>query len=110
MSSVTLGAIGLCLFIVPIISIPVGAAGVVVGIAGILASYIGTSTSLRLSVAGTFLSAVALGVVWAIAGCTGGYFTPRTIFPSLIPNIERPYVPPPAKPRMAMPASQPSDK
>jgi hypothetical protein len=101
LSSVILGAIGLVLFVVPIIGISISVAGFVLGMAGIIGAFLGGRASLRLSVAGILLSGCGLVTTWAIALAPGGYFRPRAVFPSLQPAIERPYVPPPAAPQMA---------
>lgn len=101
LTSVILGSIGLVLFIVPVIGIPISVAGLLVGMMGILVAFLGGTASLRLSVAGIVLSGCGSVIIWAIALAPGGYFRPRAVFPSLPPSIERPYVPPPAAPRMA---------
>jgi len=101
LTSVILGAIGLVLFLVPIIGISISMAGLLAGMMGIVVAFLGGTASLRLSVAGIVLSGCGLAIIWAIALAPGGYFQPRSVFPSLPPAIERPYVPPPAAPQMA---------
>jgi hypothetical protein len=98
LSSVILGAIGIVLFIVPIIGISISIAGFAVGVIGIVVAFLGGTASLRLSVAGVVLSGCGLVIISAIAVAPGGYFRPRAVFPSSLPSIERPYVPPPAAP------------
>ncbi|HEX5470700.1 MAG TPA: hypothetical protein VFW73_02385 [Lacipirellulaceae bacterium] len=102
LSSVILGAIGLALFIMPVIGIPIGVAGAAIGLLGMIVVYFGGTASVRLCMAGLVLSGCAVGVNWAISGAAGGYFRPRQVFPLLPPAIERPYVPPPAEPQFAL--------
>jgi hypothetical protein len=99
LSSVIIAAIGLLLFILPILAIPLSLAGLVLGIAGIIAAVAGGQSRLRLCVAGVTLAIVGLIIGWAIARAPSGYFAPRAVFPSIQPLHDRPYVPPPASPR-----------
>jgi hypothetical protein len=101
LSSVILGAIGMVLFLVPIIGISISVAGFITGFIGIVIAFLGGAASLRLSVAGVLLSGGALVIISAIALAPSGYFRPRSVFPSLPPSIDRPYVPPPAALRAA---------
>lgn len=96
--SVILGAIGLCLFFVPVIAIPICVAGVMVGLGGMVTRFFDIHGGIRLSVAGIVLSTTAFAMATAIGLAPDGYFRPREIFPSLSPAAERPYVPPPAAP------------
>ncbi|HVT28864.1 MAG TPA: hypothetical protein VHE81_12690 [Lacipirellulaceae bacterium] len=108
MTSVVLGAIGLMLFFLPVIGIPISVSGAAIGLIGIVVAYFGGSASLRLCVAGIVLSGCAVGINWAIRGAAGGYYWPRQTFPSLPPATERPYVPPPAEPRISFNQSRAS--
>jgi hypothetical protein len=96
LASVVLGAIGLALFVLPIIGICISACGAVTGIVGILMVYAGRGSSLRLAVAGLLLSASAAAVIAAIALAPSGYFSPRSVFPVYGAREGAPYVPPPA--------------
>jgi hypothetical protein len=96
LGSVVLGAIGLLLFILPILSLPISLMGALLGILGIGLALTRGEASLRLSVAGLLLSGCALMMVGAIAIAPRGYFAPRSVFPNLQPDRGRPYVPPPA--------------
>jgi hypothetical protein len=88
------------LFIVPIVGISVSIAGIAVGALGIIVLVFGgRGVRLRLCVAGMLLSTCGLGVSAAIARAPSGYFRPRAVFPAE-PETNRPYVPPPAAPRM----------
>jgi hypothetical protein len=99
-SSVILGAIGLMLFLLPIVGIPVSVSAIVVGAIGIVVAKSGSGqVSLRLSVAGVVLSICGLAIIAAIARAPSGYFAPRAVFPTWQPETSRPYVPPPAAPR-----------
>jgi hypothetical protein len=101
LSSVLLGAIGLVLFLVPILGISISVAGIIVGVSGIVGVNLGWhEVSLRLCVAGVLLSICGLMMNAAIARAPSGYFSPRSVFPTLQPESQRPYVPPPAAPRM----------
>ena len=63
LTAVILGSVGALLFFLPVLGIPLGAAGLAFGIAGLLMAILGRWTSLRWSVAGIVVSALALGVV-----------------------------------------------
>jgi hypothetical protein len=97
-TSVVLGAVGVVLFFLPILSIPLGGIGVLFGLAGIVLASRGGVTSVRWSIAGLVVSGAALGTGIAIANTAADH--PRT--PTSSTHIERvhaqPYVPPPARP------------
>lgn len=99
--SVVMGAIGLVLFIVPIIGLPISGAGIIAGMAGIGAALCKQRVSLRLSVAGLLLSISSFGTIWTINLAAGGYFAPHSVFP-IIETPRRPYIPPPAPPRSSL--------
>jgi hypothetical protein len=101
LTSVVLGAVGLMLFFLPVIAIPIGVSGAAIGLFGILFAFFGGTASLRLCVAGIVLSVCAIGITWAIRGAAGGYYWPRQTFPPLPAATQRPYVPPPAEPRIS---------
>lgn len=97
LGSVILAAVGLLLFIFPVLSLPISGAGAVVGLAGIVAALAGGRPSLRLSVAGVLLSIFGLCLVTAIATAPTGYFQPKPVYSSILPLTgERTFVPPPA--------------
>ena len=97
LSAVTLGAISLLLFFLPILSLPISGAAAIFGVIGVWAALRGGREKLRLSVAGLLLRC-AQGIVWGIAIAPSGYFMPRPVFPDR-PSIQgRPYVSPPAPP------------
>jgi hypothetical protein len=98
LTSVVLGVVGLLLFFLPILSIPLGGVGLVFGVAGLVLALMGGWSSLRWSVAGIALSGLALAVSLAIAQAPAGYLPSRAIPLDTQPVPDRPYVPPPARP------------
>jgi membrane associated rhomboid family serine protease len=98
LTSVILGSVGSLLFFLPVLGIPLGAVGLAFGVVGILAAIVGRWTSLRWSVAGIVVSAMALGIGVAIAMAPAG-FLPSPKGPPVEQGVpDRPYVPPPARP------------
>ena len=67
-----LGVVGLLLFFLPILSIPLGGVGLVFGFSGLVFALLNSWTSLRWSVAGIVLSGLALAVSLAIAQAPAG--------------------------------------
>ena len=101
MSTVILGAIGFGLFLIPIVGISICVSAMVVGALGIaVARRRGGRISVRLCVAGLLLSICGLAFGAAIARAPAGYFSPRAVFPAIQPQADRPYVAPPAAPRL----------
>jgi hypothetical protein len=100
MLSLVLGTIALLLFFLPILGVPIGAIALLVGVAAIVLGLFGVGGRLRWALAGAAMSAVALGVNLAIYSAPGGYLpTPHRQQPHWQPVPDRPYVPPPARPR-----------
>ena len=98
-ASFVLGAVGLLLFFMPVLGIPLGAIGLLFGVLGLLTAVFGGPSSLRWSMMGTLLCVLALGVNVA----TG--YAPRVMVPpSNEPTTQQPplipFVPPPADPRI----------
>jgi hypothetical protein len=98
LTSAVLGTVALLLFFLPILSIPLGGAGLLLGVAGFLAATLGGWTSLRWSAAGIVVCGLALGIAVAIAEAPAGYLPTRSIPLDTQPVPERPYIPPPARP------------
>jgi hypothetical protein len=97
LASVVLGAVGLLLFLLPVLGIPLGAAGLGFGLIGLVTALLGGRSSLRWSVAGIAVCLVALAADISIALVPQGYLPqpqPRVSQPA----ADRPYVPPPARP------------
>jgi hypothetical protein len=98
MASLVLGVIGMMLFLLPILGIPISSFGLLFGLVGIVTAFLPTATSMRWSLAGTAASALALainiGIVYAPADEQPNRKAPQLWRP--VPD--RPYVPPPARP------------
>ena len=96
LASVVLGAIGLMLFVVPVLAAPISGCGVIAGFCGIVAAASGLRAELRLSIAGVAVCAVALTIDLAVEYAPGGYLG-RPAEPQILsPGSRRPFVPPPA--------------
>jgi hypothetical protein len=96
MTSLVIGLIGLLLFFLPVLGIPISAVGLCFGIAGFLGALFSKAGSLRWSLGGIGVCAVALAVNIAIDYAPQGYLPPREVPRSWRPPNDRPYVPPPA--------------
>jgi hypothetical protein len=96
-ASVVLGAVGVLLFFLPILSIPLGGIGVIFGLVGAVWTLRGDARSLRWAIAGLVVSGAALCVGITIAKAAAG----RLQTPAGSVDIDRlnaqPYVPPPAR-------------
>ncbi len=106
LASVALGAVGLMLFVLPILAIPISGCGLLLGIVGLLTAALGNPLDMRLCVAGVALCCLALGIDWAISHAPSGFLLPHQASPDFAPLLERPYVPPPAPLRSGALASQ----
>jgi hypothetical protein len=96
MASLVLGFIGLSLFLLPIIGIPVSLFGLCFGVVGFVLALLSPTVSLRGSIGGIGLSGLALAVNLAIAYAPGGY-SPRPDVPQPWQAVpDRPFVAPPA--------------
>jgi hypothetical protein len=97
MTSLVLGTIGLMLFFLPILGIPISVLGLFFGLVGVGGALFRPGVSLRWGLGGIGMSALALalniGIVFAPAGYipTGGQQPPPW---RAVPD--RPHVPPPA--------------
>ena len=92
-----LGSVGVLLFFMPVLGIPLGAVGLAFGIVGLLMAILGW-TSLRWAVVGIVVSGLALGIGIAIALAPAG-FLPNPKGPPVEQSVpDRHYVPPPARP------------
>jgi hypothetical protein len=99
MLSLVLGTIGLLLFFLPILGVPVSAFALLVGVLATIMAPFGIGGRLRWALAGLAMSATALAVNLAIAYAPGGYLPNPHGLPSWQAVPDRPYVPPPAAPR-----------
>jgi hypothetical protein len=96
MTSLVLGVIGLMLFFMPILGIPISVLGLFFGLLGLSAVLLGGGATLRWSLGGIAVCALALLANIAIAYAPSGYIPGRDT-PPLWQNVyDRPYVPPPA--------------
>jgi hypothetical protein len=98
-AAVILAAIGLALFLVPILGIPVSCAGALAGAIGLYAAWTGRTSSIRLSLAGLLISVFAVTIELAIMFGPVSYLEEQTTAPVTSPVPGRPYVPPPAPAR-----------
>jgi hypothetical protein len=97
-ASLTLATIGLMLFLLPILSVPITAAAFAVGVVGVVVSFWGGGASLRWSLAGVVLAMVAGAINLAIASGPAGYVQGYDVPPIWRPSPGPPYVSPPARP------------
>jgi hypothetical protein len=96
LASTVLGAVGLLLFVLPILAIPISVCGIVAGGCGTVVAIVRRSNDARLAIPGAALCLVALSIDIAIAYAPGGYHV-RPAQPSTSsPHLPKPYVPPPA--------------
>ena len=98
MASLVLGVIGMMLFFLPILGVPISSFGLFFGLVGMVAALLPTASSLRWSLAGTTVSALALAINIGILYAPAGEQPNRKAPPLWQPVPDRPYVPPPAKP------------
>ncbi|HEY2415175.1 MAG TPA: hypothetical protein VGI40_23225 [Pirellulaceae bacterium] len=97
LASVVLGAIGLMLFVLPILAIPISACGLLAGICEIaLAGFLKTIDS-RLALAGAVVCALGISVELAIAYAPSGDWGQPADPSTPSPAMPRPYVAPPAR-------------
>lgn len=96
LAALVLGTIGLLLFFLPILGIPLGLCGTLVGIAGVIAAGMHRPAELRWAIGGLVVSLIALFAGWVLYHAPLGE-EPRDAAPRewQVP-AERPYIPPPA--------------
>ena len=98
LASVVLGMIGLAFFFLPILAMPIGACGALLGVAGMLRAAFAHSSEARLSLGGFVVSCAALAVGFAIDYAPIGY-EPSQAVPRLWQTPPgQPYVPRPMVP------------
>jgi len=96
LASITLGAVGLMLFILPILALPICGAGLATGTVAALVALTRDPTDLRLSMTGMAVCLLAIAVSIAIAQAPGDYLDPYPPPPGVAPLPPRQFVPPPA--------------
>jgi hypothetical protein len=98
LASTVLGAIGLMLFVLPILGAPISACGLLVGLTGVMASVARRNMDVRLCVSGMALCSLALTIDMAVAYAPSGFIGPQ-MAPPMGPDLpERSYFPSPARP------------
>jgi hypothetical protein len=91
-----LGTIGLILSILPVLSIPLSACGLLCGLIGLAIALWRKPEDLRWSVAGVAMSGLALAVAIGLAYAPEGYLQRKV--PQLWQSVpDRPYVAPPQR-------------
>jgi hypothetical protein len=98
LASVVLGTIGLALFFLPVLGVPIALCGLLAGVAGIVVAASGGGASLRWSMAGLAVSCVAIGAGLIIMSAPRGEEPSRSARRLWETQSDRPYVPPPARP------------
>jgi hypothetical protein len=96
MTSLVLGVVALLLAFLPVLGVPIGAIGLVLGILGCLVTLLVRGTSLRWSLAGAAVSSLAVGMNLAIYYAPSGYLPQPRVPPTWQPVPDRPRVSPPA--------------
>ncbi len=91
-----LGVVGLMLFVFPVLSVPLGGAGLVFGCAGLVLAAFGGWASLPWSIGGIVLSGLALAISLALAQNPTNYL-PTQVIPLDTQPVPTRYVPPPAR-------------
>jgi hypothetical protein len=98
LTSAVLGFVALLLFFMPILGMPLSAAGLLFGLTGLAAAFRGGTSALRWAVVGILFCSMALGISIAIAVAPTGVIPARpssTLRPS---TPDQPPPPPPARP------------
>ena len=99
MSSLVLGTVGLMLFFLPILGVPISVMGLFFGLVGLGIARFRPRVSLRWSLGGIGMSALALVMNVGILFAPAGYIpTGVQELPPWRAVPDRPYVPPPANP------------
>ncbi len=97
--AVVLGFIGLLLFFLPILGIPISAFGLLCGLVGSVIARAPGGVRLRWSLLGCAVAGLALAINVAITYAPAGYTPAPGVTPPWQGVPDRPYVPPPAPPR-----------
>ena len=97
MSSLVIGLIGLALFFMPIMGIPLGLIGVVCGVVGLGATMLVKGVSPRWSLEGIVVSGVALAANYFIASAPDSELPSRNVPKQWQPATDKPFVAPPSK-------------
>ncbi len=98
MTSLVLGTVGLLLFFLPVLGIPLSAIGLLCGVLRLFQPA-ESGTTLRWGVGGVAVSCLALAVNVGVAFAPAGYLPGRKVPRPWQAVPDRPYVPPPARPQ-----------
>ena len=98
-ASFVLGAVGLLLFFMPVLGIPLGSVGLLLGLIAFSVAIFGGPSSLRWSVLGTLLCVFALGIDVLVGNSPQVEEPPRKESQVREPPLPR-WIPPPADPRI----------
>jgi hypothetical protein len=98
MLALVLGTIGLMLFFLPILGVPISALALLAGLFAIGLGLFGLGGRMRWAVLGSAMAALALGVNLAILYAPGSELPRLRVPPPWQPIPDRPYAPPPALP------------
>jgi hypothetical protein len=96
LASVVLGAIGLMLFVLPILAIPISACGFLASVIGLVAAKYSKSIDGRLALAGAVVCALAIGIELAIAYAPSGDWGQPADPSTPSPILPKRYIAPPA--------------
>lgn len=95
-ASIVLGAVGLMLFVIPVLAIPISACGLAAGLLGVVVGLARSARELRSALAGVALCCLAVLLDVAVNYAPKGYWV-RPSAPTLTsPELPRPYIAPPA--------------
>jgi hypothetical protein len=96
LAAAALGSVAAVLILLPVISIPLSAIGLLCGTVGVIAAWRGYPNSLRAAIAGFVLCCITLGTGVLINFAPRSETPGRSIIPLWEPPPGRPSVPPPA--------------
>ncbi|MCC6417866.1 MAG: hypothetical protein IT429_06405 [Gemmataceae bacterium] len=96
MTSLVLGIIGMLLFFLPVLGIPLSACGLAFGVIGFGMALFTGGPALRWSLSGVAASALALGVNVVLNAAPEGYLPQPSVPPPWQLPSDRPFVAPPA--------------
>jgi hypothetical protein len=98
MTSLVIGLIGLALFFLPILGIPLGLLGVGFGVVGLGATFLVRGVSPRWCLEGIAVSCVALAANYFIATAPDSNLPSRNVPKQWQPATDKPFVAPPEVP------------
>jgi hypothetical protein len=96
LAAAALGSAAAILILLPVISIPLSAIGLLCGTIGIIAAWCGYPNSMRVAIAGSVLCCITLGTGVLINFAPRSETPGRSMIPLWEPPPGRPSVPPPA--------------